>query len=54
MSIIINGNIISTINKSTLISLNSLDLKSYVGGNPLYGRIRQLKHLPFNTDISSL
>jgi hypothetical protein len=36
------------------VVLNKLNFDNGLGNSPFYGRVRQLKHLPFNTDISKL
>ena len=35
-------------------NLLRFDFNNGAGGSPFYGRIRQVKHLPYNTDISKL
>ncbi len=38
-------------------SANNMNILGLVGagnGSPFYGRVRQVKHLPYNTDITTL
>jgi hypothetical protein len=36
------------------VVLNKLNFDNGLGNSPFYGRVRQVKHLPYNTNISKL
>ena len=51
----INGVLINDLSSgSSIVGLNKLIFNTAYGDRPFYGRVRQLKHLPYNTDITTL
>ena len=51
----LNGEKVATDNGGvTGVALLSLDFADTNGNSPFYGRVRQVKHLPYNTNISKL
>ena len=51
----INGSFIGSLSYSgSALNLNNLDFNYSALAYPFYGRVRQVKHLPYNTDISKL
>jgi hypothetical protein len=56
VNLFVNGNNVGQDNK--IISFSNLNSLSFTDSiqtfNPFYGRVRQVKHLPYNTDITTL
>ena len=50
----IDGVLIETNSKSLMSDMIVFSFTSGGSSNPFYGRVRQVKHLPYNTDISKL
>ena len=53
-SLFINGVLIDTPSISSMVNMNTLNFNYSNGAVAFYGRVRQVKHLPYNTNISTL
>ena len=50
----LNGVLVDSQNIGNVLSENTFKYVNFSGFAPFYGRVRQLKHLPYNTDITTL
>ena len=53
-SLYVNGGLVDTKSITSMSNMNTLNFVYFLTSYSFYGRVRQVKHLPYNTDISKL